>query len=80
MFASYHSFSGDRKHHLTYFVCPDNNNEVDDQPVTALEEDVHLEPTETTYQPEEEAEQSTGASLKITFIQQNMSKTLTILF
>lgn len=45
-------------------MCPDNNNEVNDQPVTALEQDVQLEPTETTYQPEEEAEQSTGASLK----------------
>lgn len=55
-------------------MCPDNNNEVDDQPVTALEQDVQLEPTETTYQPEEEAEQSTGASLKNTSIQQNMSK------
>lgn len=45
-------------------MCPDNNNEVDDQPVTALEQDLQSEPTETTYQPEEEAEQSTGVSLK----------------
>lgn len=67
-------FSGDPKHHLTYFVCPDNNNEVDDQPVTTLEQDVQLEPTETTYQTEEEAEQSTGASPKNTSIQQNMSR------
>lgn len=43
---------------------PDNNNGVDDQPVPALEQDVPSEPTEATYQPEEEAEQSTGASLK----------------
>lgn len=59
---------------MTYFVCPDNNSEVDDQPVTALEQDVQLEPTETTYQPEEEAEQSTGASRKKYIYSQNMSK------